>query len=216
MLVSKSLPHECFNSSPWIFYNQFVTWCFLTHKVKFFSYLIHPQKSMGYTGAGLYLSQAAEMTVWFYSNQILQGLSQIHTSFFFLYLPWDLRSAILLFHLVLKVLCLTGPCHFTLHCPCRGLQALHGCTLFLQDQHQPCKTYSLTPYTLLKLTTAKLQEFLIFIIPMRTTFPVCKLADTSPAADPGPDDICPLSLLSSETLSSLNNRVCHSRQIFIY
>lgn len=38
---------------------------------------------MGRTGAGLYLSQAAEMTVWFYANQILQALSQIHTSFFF-------------------------------------------------------------------------------------------------------------------------------------
>lgn len=143
------------------------------------SHLIYPQKSMGYTRAGLYLSQAAEMTVWFYSNQILMGLSQIHTSFFFLYLPWDLRSVVLLFHLVLKVLYLTGPCHFTLHCPCRGLQALNRCTLLLLDQHQPCKTYSLNPSTLPQLTTARFQEFLIFIIshfiiPMRTTFPVCK------------------------------------------
>lgn len=171
---------------------------------------------MGCTGAGLYLSQAAEMTVWFYSNQILQGLSQIHTSCFSLYLPWELRSAVSLFHLVLKVLCLTGPCHFTLHCPCRGLQALHGCTPLLQDQHQPCENYFLILSTLPKLTTARLQECFIFIIPVRTTFPVCKLACTSPPADPGPGDICPPSLLSSETLSSQTNRVCHSRQIFIY
>lgn len=172
---------------------------------------------MGYTRAGLYLSQAAEMTVWFYSNQILMGLSQIHTSFFFLYLPWDLRSPVLLFHLVLKVLYLTGPCHFTLHCPCRGLQALNRCTPLLLDQHQPCKTYSLNPSTLPQLTTARFQEFLIFTIPMRTTFPVCKLTYTSPPADPGPDDICSFFLLSSQTLrSQINNRVCHSRQIFIH
>lgn len=30
---------------------------------------------MGHTGAGLYLLQAAEMTVWFYANQIVLGLS---------------------------------------------------------------------------------------------------------------------------------------------
>lgn len=79
----------------------------------------------------------------------------------------------------------TMPLH--LHCPCSGLQALHRCTLLLQDQHQPCKTYSLTPSTLPKGATARLQEFLIFIIPMRTTFPACKLAYTSPPADPDPN-----------------------------
>jgi len=57
-----------------------------SHTKKNSAYLTYPQKSMGCTGAGLDLSQAAKMTVWFYANQILQELSQIHTSFFFFYI----------------------------------------------------------------------------------------------------------------------------------
>lgn len=56
VLVSKSLAHECFNSSPWIFYNQFVTWCFLTHKVKFFSFNSPPEEH------GLYWSRIISVT----------------------------------------------------------------------------------------------------------------------------------------------------------
>lgn len=44
VLVSKSLSHERFNSSPWISYNQFVPWCFLTHKVKFFLFNLPPKE----------------------------------------------------------------------------------------------------------------------------------------------------------------------------
>lgn len=175
---------------------------------------------MGHTGAGLYLSQDAEMTVWFYANQILQGFSQIHTRFFFVYLPWDLTSAILVFHLVLKVLCLTGPCHLfylgssspraagtaRMHSSARPGSALQG--LFLTS-------FCSAQINNILLQT-RLQEFLIFIILMRTTFPVWKLEYISPPEDLGPDDIRPLSLLSSETLSSQTNRVCHSSQIFIY
>ena len=160
---------------------------------------------MGRSGAGLYLSQAVEMTVWFYANHILQGLSQIHTSFFFVYLPWDLTSAVLLFHLVLKVLCLTGP-HHLFHLGSSSLRAAGTARMH----------FSARPGSALQGLFLHLQEFLIFIIPMRTTFPVWKLEYTRPPVDPGPDDICPLSLLSSETLSSQTNRVCHSRQIFIY
>lgn len=51
VLVSKSLPHECSNSPPWICYNQFVPWCFLTHKVKFLFNL--PPKEHGTHWSGI-------------------------------------------------------------------------------------------------------------------------------------------------------------------
>lgn len=170
---------------------------------------------MGRTGAGLCLSQAAEMTVWLYANQILQGLSQIHTRFFFICLPWDLTSAVLLFHLVVKVLCLTGPCHF-FHLGSSSLGAAG--TARMRSSARPGSVLwglSFTSFCSAQINNVlwqtRLQEFLIFIILMRTTFPVWKLECISPVVDPGPDDIRPLSLLCSQT-----DRVCHSRQIFIY
>lgn len=93
---------------------------------------------MGCTRAGLYLSQAAETTVWFYANQILQGLSQIHTSFFSVSLPWDLASAALLLHPVLKGLCLAGPCHlFHLGSSSRRAAGTAGVQIFRQTRVSP-------------------------------------------------------------------------------
>lgn len=90
------------------------------------------------TRAGLYLSQAAEMTVWFYANQILQGLSQIHTSFFFVSLPGDLASAALFFHPVLKGLCLAGPRHlFHLGSSSRRAAGTAGVQIFHKTRVSP-------------------------------------------------------------------------------
>lgn len=56
VLVSKSLPHECSNSPPWIFYNQFVPWCFLKHEVKFFLFNLPPKEH------GMYWSRITSVT----------------------------------------------------------------------------------------------------------------------------------------------------------
>lgn len=162
---------------------------------------------MGRTGAGLYLSQAATMTVWLYANQILQGLSRIHTSFSFVYPLWELTSAFLLFHLVFKASCLTAPCHL-FHL---GFSSLRAAAQMRSSR----KTRIFTSFCSARINSILLQtrpqEFHIFIIPTRTTFPVWKPEYISPAVDPGPGAIGPVSPLSSQT-----NRVCRSRQIFIY
>jgi len=183
VLVSKSLPHESSNSPPWIFYNQFFPWCFLTYKEKFSLFNLPPKEH------GMYWSRIRSVTSCQNDRVVLRKpnppgiVPNPHKFLFFLYLPWDLTSAVLLFHLDLKVLCLTGPCHL-FHLGSSSLQT-------------------------------RLQEFIILVVPMRTTFPIWKLEYTRPPEDLGPDDICPLSLLSSETLSCQTNRACHSRQIFI-
>lgn len=174
VLVSKSLPHECFNSSPWIFYNQFVTWCFHTHKVKFFSFNLPPKEH------GVYWSRIISVTscrndcvILFKSNP--PGIVPNTHKFLFSVSALGPQISHFIFPSCFKgiVSDRTMSLHLAL-----SLQRAAGTALMHSSAARPASAqgYSLTPSTLPKLATARLQEFLIFIIPVRTTFPVCKLA----------------------------------------
>lgn len=215
VLVSKSLPHECSNSPPWIFYNQFVPWCFLKHKVKFFLFNLPPKEH------GMYWNRITSVTsCW---NDCVVSCKQNP--------PGIVPNP----HKLLYCVPALGPhiSRFTIPSCFKGIVSdrtmllispslilAEGCrhytdTLFRKTRISPARlTSSRSAQINISLQT-RLQGFLIFIIHMRDTFPVWKLEYTRHPVDPGPDVTHPLSLLSSATLSSQTNRVCHSRQIFI-
>lgn len=112
VFVSKSLPHECSNTPPWIMYNQFVPWCFFTHTKKYFLLNLTPKEHGTYWSKIIFVASCWNDCVVLCKSDPPGIVPDPQEVLLFFCLHWDPTLAVILSHLVLKLLCLTRPCQF--------------------------------------------------------------------------------------------------------